>query len=158
MFEQIHYILLLKMNLLIDDTSGVGLKHNYFKRLTAVDKNKIVDKYLNYCYQTDNDSTNNETLSAFLAAHNIANVLVCEIETFRIRQWIRAKAREEFALWDGIIHPNKFLARIRQEYIKLNKGAVITSVKKSFGFRAEYVPMSRTKTQKLLTTIKPNNN
>jgi hypothetical protein len=69
-------------------------------------------------------------LSAFLAAHNIANVLVCEIEMMRIRQWIRAKAREEFALWDGIIHQNKFLARIRQEYIKLNKVAV-TSVKKS---------------------------
>jgi hypothetical protein len=156
MFEQIHYILLLKMNLLVDVSSEVVLKHNNFNRLTTVDKNKIVDKYLNYCHQTDNDSTNNETLSAFLAAHNIANVLVCEIDILRIRQWIRAKAREEFALWDGIIHPNKFLARIRQEYIKLNKGAV-TSVKKSFGFRAEYVPMSRTKTQKLLTTKKPNN-
>ncbi len=144
------------MNLLIDVSSGVGLKHNNCKRLTAVDKNKIVDKYLNYCHQTDNDSTNNETLSAFLAVHNIANVLVCEINILRIRQWIRAKAREEFALWDGIIHPNKFLARIRQGYIKLNKGAVI-KVKKSFDFSAEYVPMARTKTLKILPIKKPDN-
>jgi hypothetical protein len=79
----------------------------------------------------------------------------CDTDILRIRQWIRAKAREEFALWDEIIHPNKFLARIKQECIKLNKGAVI-KVKKSFDFRAEYVPMSRTKTQKTLPTKKPN--
>jgi hypothetical protein len=144
------------MNLVIDVSSGIGLKHNNSKRLTADDKKIIVDKYLNYCDQTDNDSTSDETLSVFVAVYNNANVSVCVIDILRIRQWIRAKAREEFALWDGIIHPNKFLARIRQEYIKQNKGAVI-KVKKSFDFSAEYVPMSRTKTLKFLPTKKPNN-
>jgi hypothetical protein len=131
------------MNLLVDLSSGVDLKQNNVKKLTADDKNKIVDKYLNYCDQTDNDSTSDEILSAFVDVYNNANFSVCELDIMRIRQWIRAKAREKFALWDGIIHPYKFLARIRQDYITLNKGAVIR-VKKSFDFRAEYIPMSRT--------------